>query len=287
MTLSGKMAPVDEIGITVLVDDKGAADLPAEHGFSLWIEAGGLRILFDTGQGKTLPRNARHLGAGLEGTDFLVLSHGHYDHTGGITEALRSAPFARLVLHPAAVIPRYSIKPAEKPRRIGMPRSSCSELEKLRAGRILWATRTLQLAPGIGVTGPIPRETTYEDTGGPFFLDPRGERKDPIEDDQALWIETPEGMIICVGCSHAGLINTLNYVRKVSGISYIRAVIGGYHLLHASDERLGKTLDALRLLSPGMLVPCHCTGEKAILALTAAFGKRVSCCHTGMEYHFA
>jgi len=277
---------MEDTKITVLVDNKGATGLRTEHGFSLWVEAEGRNILFDTGQGSALTHNARQLGVPLEKTDTLVLSHGHYDHTGGMAELLTVAPKARVVLHPGAVIARYSVGSGRPPRAIGMPQSARDAMERLPDGGVIVVLKPLRLTAATGVTGPIPRETAYEDVGGPFFLDPRGERRDAIEDDQALWIGTPKGLIVCVGCSHAGLINTLKYARWVSGIQEIRAVIGGLHLRRANDRRLKKTLDALRSLSPGMIAPCHCTGEGAVRALKDGMGTRVARCHAGMSFLF-
>jgi 7,8-dihydropterin-6-yl-methyl-4-(beta-D-ribofuranosyl)aminobenzene 5'-phosphate synthase len=181
---------------------------------------------------------------------------------------------------------RYGIRRGIPPREIGIPATARGAVEGARDEVIIWSDHTLQLAPGIGVTGPIPRETDYEDVGGPFFLDSLGERKDEIEDDQALWMSTPEGLIVFVGCSHAGLINTLNYARGLSGVSRLRAVIGGFHLLQADSRRLEMTVAALRSLGPELLVPCHCGGEKAIKFLKGALGKAISTCHVGAEYTF-
>jgi 7,8-dihydropterin-6-yl-methyl-4-(beta-D-ribofuranosyl)aminobenzene 5'-phosphate synthase len=139
----------------------------------------------------------------------------------------------------------------------------------------------------VGVTGTIARATSFEDTGGPFFLDAQGRTSDPIMDDQALWIDSGEGLIVCVGCCHAGLINTLHAVQRASGTSRLRAVIGGFHLLNASVRRLEQTLSALRSIGPEMLVPCHCTGDPAVRQLQERFGDRVSVGRCGMTLRFA
>jgi len=276
----------DPISITVLVDDEAGKGLTPEHGLSFWVEAGDKRILFDTGQGKALVENARQLGVPLEKTDILVLSHGHYDHTGGVAHVLSIAPKMRLVLHPEAVIERYSLPRGKPVRPIGMPSFVRTAVDRAHDANIMWALEPVALASNIGVTGPIPRETSFEDVGGPFFLDPQGKQKDAIVDDLALWLVSPEGLIICLGCSHAGVVNTLTHVRRLSGNIPIRAVIGGFHLLHADDHRIDRTLEALQSLSPGRLVPCHCTGKRAVRALKDSFGDRFSSCVSGMTFRF-
>jgi len=275
------------VRITVLMENTaGDQPLRFEHGLSLWIEAHCARLLFDTGRSNAFVENARHLGTPLEETDFIVLSHGHYDHTGGLAAALRNAPQACLVLHPGAVMPRYSIPPGRRARPVGMPRTSLAAVQQARDGKTMWAVRPVGLVPGIGATGPIPRETDYEDVGGPFFLDPEGRRPDPIEDDVAMWINTSEGAIVCVGCSHAGLVNTLSHVRRLTGGVRIRAVIGGFHLLEAKPQRMDKTVAALRYIRPALLAPCHCTGEAATRTLRDALGDVVSRVHSGMVFQF-
>jgi 7,8-dihydropterin-6-yl-methyl-4-(beta-D-ribofuranosyl)aminobenzene 5'-phosphate synthase len=271
--------------ITVLVDDLAGEGLSAEHGLSLWIDAGTGQILFDTGQGSALAENARKLGIGLHQAGTLILSHGHYDHTGGIPQVLKHARKTNLYCHPGVVQPRYSIRDGA-PKPIHMPQESLAAIDKLPAQSLHWVSQALLLSARIGITGPIPRETSYEDTGGPFYLDPQGRRPDPIDDDLALWIRTDGGLVVCVGCCHAGLVNTLNYVRRLSGDSRLRAVIGGFHLLHASDQRLAQTVAALRSMAPEIVVPYHCTGEPALALLRNAFGERVSPGAAGMTYQF-
>lgn len=209
-----------------------------------------------------------------------MLSHGHYDHTGGAAQVIRRRPEIEVYFHPGAVQPRYSIRNGAS-RSIGMPREAKTALNGLPARGVHWVIRPTLIAPDVGVTGPIPRETPYEDVGGPFFLDPTGARRDPVDDDQALWINTPEGLVVCVGCCHAGLVNTLNHVARLNDDAPIRAFIGGFHLGEASDERLDRTIEALRAISPRMLAPCHCTGEKAIHAFKRVFGDMVSPGHAG------
>jgi 7,8-dihydropterin-6-yl-methyl-4-(beta-D-ribofuranosyl)aminobenzene 5'-phosphate synthase len=276
----------NQVEITVLVDEQASDGLTAEHGLSLWIAAGDRRILFDTGQGAALIPNARALGVPLEETDTIVLSHGHYDHTGGLAAVLAVAPEAHLVLHPEALTARYSLGAGRTGRSIGMPEAVQASVKRLNAEKVTWADRPVELAPALGVSGPIEHRTSFEHTSGPFYLDERGRSPDPITDDQAFWIVTPTGLVVCVGCCHAGLVNTLNQVRRVSGIDRVRAVLGGFHLNRANDERLRRTVDALRPLMLEQLVPCHCTGQRAWDMLEEAFGDRVQTCHSGAAYRY-
>ena len=252
----------------------------------MWVEAGGKCILLDTGQGKALVENARRLGVPLEKTDILVLSHGHYDHTGGVADVLNMAPGVRIVFHPDALRPMYSLHPGKPARQIGMPPSARSAVAGMKNTSITSAAQPVPLAACIGVTGPIPRETAFEDVGGPFFRDPQGKEKDPLVDDQALWIDSAEGLIVCTGCCHAGLINTLNYLKRLREDRPIRAVLGGFHLLGADHHRIARTLDALGSISPGLIAPCHCTGEGAVRAFRGALGDRVVAGLSGMTFRF-
>ena len=252
--------------LTVLVDNQAGLGCLAEHGFALWIEHGDERYLLDTGQGPALAENVRELGVDLGLTDALVLSHGHYDHTGAVPMVLGAAPQVRVYCHCGVTEPRYSISGGEA-RDIRMPMFSMRALAMLPFERMHWNGGPQLIGEGIGLSGLIPRWTDFEDAGGPFFFDPHALRADPVSDDQALWISTDKGLIVCVGCCHAGLINTLSHLREVTGENRIRAVIGGLHLGTASRERLEKTAQTLRDMNPGLMIPCHCTGEGAIAYL--------------------
>jgi hypothetical protein len=153
-------ASVDAAKLTILVDNQASGSLEAEHGLSLWIEAAGRRILFDTGQGKVLAGNAAQLGVELECTDTLVISHGHYDHTGGLALVAQRSPQVELYGHPSLLVPRYSIRGGVV-RDIAVPVSARLALECLPSRNVHWTSEARTIAPGVGVTGAIPRVTDY------------------------------------------------------------------------------------------------------------------------------
>ncbi len=278
------MSEAGEIRITILVDNVALPGFRSEHGFAAWIEAAGRRMLFDTGRGSALLENAERLGIDLSMLDTVVLSHGHYDHTGGLPLVISRALTVEIFAHPAATRPRYSIRNGAA-KRIAMPGPVRMALELHPVG-VRWTTRPKQIEPSLGLTGPIPRRTDYEDTGGPFFVDAKGQEPDPIIDDQALWARTKRGLVVVVGCSHAGLVNTLRHAQEISGEPRLHAVLGGFHLNEASERRLARTMDDLRDLDPEIIVPCHCSGDTAVERLRRTFGNRVAQGLAGMTLWF-
>lgn len=272
--------------VTVLVDNTAAQPgLATEHGLAFWIRAGSRHVLLDTGQGGVLEANASALGIDLARTDAVVLSHGHYDHTGGLAGLFDRGVTPPVFLHTDAFTARYS-RQAEPPHKpIGMPQEARAALAA-RPERVRPVTGPTRIIEGVWATGPIPRRTAFEDTGGPFFTDAACRTPDYILDDQALWLETGEGVVVLLGCAHSGVVNTLDYLADVTCATQFRAVIGGMHLLHASEERLEATVTALHRYDIATLASCHCTGEAAKALLAQHFPSQFTSVGAGSRFEW-
>jgi 7,8-dihydropterin-6-yl-methyl-4-(beta-D-ribofuranosyl)aminobenzene 5'-phosphate synthase len=269
-----------KIIITVLVEDHGEeSKLGTEHGLSLWIEAGDHHVLFDTGQTDLLLTNALALGVDLTQSDAIVLSHGHYDHTGGLAAALDMAPQARVFMHPEATEPKFSLKDSGT-HSIGMPEQA---RQALKGRRVTWTATPAIVCPGISVTGQIPRFNPWEDVETAFYLDQSCSRPDPLLDDQSLWIETEQGISVVLGCAHAGVMNILQYVARLTDTETFYTVVGGMHLLHASNERIRQTEATLKTYQLHCLAPGHCTGEPIIEQWGQVFNECYSPCFVGAK----
>ena len=274
---------IQNIRITTLVENTASgAGLLAEHGLSFWIEYGDRRILFDTGQSDILIKNAEVLGIDLAETDAIVLSHGHYDHTGGLATVLDIADKAKIYLHPAAVEPKFSQKTSEA-KSIGMPDSA---KEAIQGQHMIWTATPAVIFPGMFVTGQVLRMNDYEDVGGAFFVDENCEKPDELLDDQTLFIESTKGLVVVFGCAHSGVVNTLDYISKLTGRTKIYAVIGGMHLLNASSARIANTVEVFKKYDIQKIAPLHCTGQKAIQDFKTAFGDKCLFLSVGGQINF-
>jgi 7,8-dihydropterin-6-yl-methyl-4-(beta-D-ribofuranosyl)aminobenzene 5'-phosphate synthase len=154
------------------------------------------------------------------------------------------------------------------------------------AGERVLVTEPTRLTDRLWLTGPVPRRTDFEDTGGAFFLDEACTRPDPLADDQAVFVETSFGTVVILGCAHAGIINTLWRIRELTGNRPIHTVIGGTHLVNASPERLDRTVAELRRLDIQRLLTCHCTGFSSQVRLWNEFPGRCAICPTGSAIGF-
>ena len=262
--------------ITSLVDNsvaQGGKSLLAEHGLSFYIEAGDRRILFDTGQNLAITNNARVLGIDLNRIEAVVLSHGHYDHSGGLQSVLQTNRNFTLYGHPDVFSQKVK-KTNGNYKYIGIPIDQ-SDFEG--SGVSLKLSRNpVEVAPGVTASGEIALENDFEDVESDFFLKKENEiTRDTLADDQCLILETAKGLVVLLGCSHRGVINTLNHVARIKGTDKIHAILGGLHLGKASDGKLAKIIEHLRGFDLEMVGVGHCTGPRAFLALANEFKDHV------------
>lgn len=272
--------------ITTLVENTSPGkNLLAEHGLSFWIEYGSHHVLFDTGQGRVITHNAGQLGIDFKHTEIVVLSHGHYDHTGGLEKVLSRAKKPRVYIHPDGFQKKFSCSSEGRAREIGMPELDQAGVRHL-AGDLIWTKKPVEIYPGLWVTGEIPRQTEFEDTGGQFYLDKEGRNPDKLWDDQALFFEAAGGLVVILGCAHAGVVNILRYIQKLTGNKKMAAVIGGMHLAQASQARIEQTIEAFRQFDIQSIGPAHCTGQAATARFGNVFPKRCFNCTVGTRLEY-
>ena len=259
-------------------DGETVAGLRAEHGFSalVTVRSGNLSstLLFDTGASPdALAVNAERLGIDVGGLQGVVLSHGHYDHAGGLDglARLRGRSGLPLTVHPAVWTRRRLQLPGG--RDLEMPTLSQGALEREGFGVIERRQPSL-LAGGMLITGEVDRVTEFERGMPPQHQAWDGQRwqHDPaVIDDQALVINVRgRGLVIVTGCGHAGVVNIIRHAMRLTGVRSLLAVIGGFHLSGPAFEPvIEPTVAALTELAPELIVPGHCTGWRAQHTLAA------------------
>jgi 7,8-dihydropterin-6-yl-methyl-4-(beta-D-ribofuranosyl)aminobenzene 5'-phosphate synthase len=262
--------------ITTLVENTVAQSgkkLIGEHGLSFYIETQSNKILFDTGQNLAIANNAQVLGIDLSLVDTVILSHGHYDHTGGLKSLLACNRNFTLYAHPDVF--GQKVKGVDDNfKYIGIPVAKNFLEEK--GIEIKLDKKAVQIAPGIMTTGEIPLENDFEGLESVFYIKKENEVvADTLTDDQAVILDTDKGLTVLLGCSHRGVINTLNHVARLTGKKRIYALMGGLHLGKASDAKLSKIMDHLRGFGLEKIGVGHCTGTRAFVALSNEFPNRV------------
>ncbi len=273
------------VKVTCIVENsvRLSTRLWGEHGVSMLVETDAGRVLFDTGQsGEVLGHNLRELGLNLEGIDAIALSHGHYDHTGGLEAALSESGPKPVYAHPDLFNERFGLRPDGSLKLIGIPFGR-EYLESLGASFSLGADPQ-EIIPGVFTTGEIPREEPLEATGDNrlVVLDADGNlRKDPLSDDMSLVIVSKKGLVLLLGCCHAGVINTVNHVERTFGDKVV-AVLGGTHLASASEERLAATESLLNRIEHIGL--SHCTGLMVIARFVNRFPGKAFPCQVGTVF---
>lgn len=244
--------------LTVLVDNN---TIPGKHyygepGLSYWIKVEGKNILFDTGYSNLYIDNAQKLKIDLSKTDFVVLSHGHNDHTTGLKYFPTPSKKITLITHPYALLRKFYRK-----EYFGSP------VLKDSADKFYNYIQTKEpyfITPNIVFLGEIKRQFDFEKTPAMGFTEIEGKKQqDYLRDDTGIAIRTKKGIFVIVGCSHSGVCNIINQAKKVFNVDGINSIIGGFHLLNASKDRLDKTSDFLKQEVKGVTYPCHCTDFNA------------------------
>lgn len=263
-----------EVKITTLSENTVGAGCLGEHGISMFVEADGKKILFDTGGGLSLVYNASLMGVDLTAAECIVLSHGHYDHTGGLREVLaRMRRKVNIYAHPDIWVCKCSRTGSGNERYIGIPFPR--EMLEVMGASFQLSDKPVKLSGNIIITGEIPMVNDYEIIEEDLLVKENGELKpDSLKDDLGMIIDTDYGLVVILGCAHHGIVNTLEYARKITGQDLIYAAIGGTHLLHASRERIEKTAVALLEMGVQYLGASHCTGFRASAYLAQVFGER-------------
>jgi 7,8-dihydropterin-6-yl-methyl-4-(beta-D-ribofuranosyl)aminobenzene 5'-phosphate synthase len=265
--------------------------LLAEHGFAALIEleGGAATILWDAGiTSIALLENARRMGIDLQAVDVVALSHGHRDHFAALTEVFKqiagppgprewhkdvtldeitdwvNAQRVPLVAHPDAFRERWMI---DKDGRKYGPRTAPRGEWQAAGAELVLSEGPYQLGPGCWCTGAVPR-LSFEQAGTPrswAYRQGKEFTRDFVTDDQSIVIHVKDkGLIVLTGCAHAGVVNTVNYAREISGVERVWAVLGGFHLGPATDEEIDRTIDAIAELNPKVVSPSHCSGFPAI-----------------------
>jgi len=282
---------LDKLAITVIAEDSVLYESPylGQHGISLLLQAekGGViqNVLVDVGQNPAaLLENMEKMQIPPASIDTIVLTHCHYDHTQGLAEVLREIGKKGLpvIAHPDIFRLNFVNEPSL--RHVGvMSGDGKEDIEE--AGGLLYLTKdSMRIMPGLITTGEVARVTGFEEVGMSLLTIENGHyREDEMLDDISVIAHIEDkGIVIVTGCSHAGIVNICLQSMTLTGAKKIHGIIGGFHLVEASDSRITETSQALKKLDPDWIYPGHCTGFKAQAELYRIFKERFSPLQTGM-----
>ncbi|MCK5851932.1 MBL fold metallo-hydrolase [bacterium] len=275
---------IKNLKITVVVDNTASRTCLAEHGLAYYVEIDGKRLFFDSGQGKIIRNNCDKLDIDPLRANAFVLSHGHYDHTGGIKYLSEHfSDNVKVYLHPAALDKKYA-KDEKKYRYIGIAKKNKEWIKNKDRQRLFLTEKPTKIFKDVWVTGPVPRINKIEKVEERFCLNKDKNQHDDLIDDQSMFFYSNSGIVVLLGCCHSGIGNTLDYISKLTGESKIYAVIGGMHLINASHERLDFSAKILKKYKVKLFAPCHCTGQKSAAYLFSKNQKNFNECYAGKTF---
>jgi len=247
--------------------------LLAEHGLALYIEYEGKKFLFDTGSGETLLLNASNLGIDLTSLDGVIISHGHKEHTGGLSSLL-AFNIKKLYAHPNIFEEKFSRDSKDLIRNVSAP---VSHLLIEKSGvELCFNTKPVEIAPGMILSGEIPLDEESEEfipPGAFYNWTPSGFKQEMILDEQALLIKTDKGWVIVCGCCHRGILATIKKAQQITASEKFYMLIGGFHLSDADHEFLQKFSHLLSQYF-SVVVPMHCSSKKGFLTIYKIYGKQ-------------
>jgi len=274
---------IDEVNFRIIVDEHLENwKAMGEKGFAVFVDVyyddmSSTRLLLDTGSGTpALVHNLKEMNLDVSTVDMIILSHGHWDHVGGLITVLKLIGKKVPVLyHPNALTHKIYTPDDGKERDVGIKNYfTIEELES--ASEMISTTEPYEIGDGIWTTGEVPRTNDFEKLTGTLTkihtIRNGAKILDTLEDDLSLIFKLKDdSLVLLAGCCHAGLVNTMNHTTTITGSSNIVAVVGGLHLHDASKERLAKTVEHLKDYKLTTLSPCHCTGLRGKAALMYAF----------------
>ena len=272
-----------ELKITTLIENNGNNDkkLKYEHGLSLYIEYDNKKILFDTGQTGDFIENANYLNKSLHDLNYLILSHGHYDHSGGVKRLLdKLNKNTNIIMGNEYFYPKYKIIENNTMKFNG---NSFNEDLLINKGFIInkISNDITYLNEKIIIFHNFNRFTNYEKRNEKFFIKMQDEFiHDDFKDEIVIGIITKKGLVVIAGCSHIGIINILKTIKTRININ-IYAVIGGTHMIEADNDRIHKTIKDLKGLHIDYIAVSHCTGEKATEEIKKVFKDKFIINNTG------
>lgn len=281
---------LQEATISILAEDTICFDTPflGRFGLSMLLElvAGSNKknILYDTNSAaEPILHNLNILEKSIDDVSTIFLSHCHYDHTDGLAGILDAIDRPIPVLaHPEVFRPCFEINP-DGIRHIGIVGQDRSSFEQKGATFTL-TSAPLNLMTGVTSTGEVERVTSFEVLEDLYTIIDGKTVQDHESDDSALVLNFEEGLVIITGCCHAGIVNTMNHARKITGVDKVHAVVGGLHLIDASEEKITKSVEALSEVD--WVFAGHCTGFDGLQRIAKVMGDRFAHFHTGSIIQF-